>query len=150
MPNPAPTSAPKSVLAIGALAKRTGVKIPTIRYYESIGLLPEAPRTGSNRRTYDEASVGRLRFIRHARELGFEVEAIRQLLTLADDPSRPCREADLLARAHLAEIESRITRLEALRDEVRRMVEGCDQGEVRRCHVIEVLADHAHCLHDRH
>ena len=150
MPSSAPNSGPSSALAIGALAKRTGVKIPTIRYYESIGLLPEAPRTGSNRRSYDEASVRRLRFIRHARELGFEVEAIRQLLALADDPARPCHEADLLARAHLGEIESRITRLEALRDEVRRMVEGCAQGEVRSCHVIEVLADHAHCLHERH
>lgn len=150
MPASAPISAPVSALAIGALAKRTGVKIPTIRYYESIGLLPEAPRTGSNRRTYDETSVRRLRFIRHARELGFEVEAIRQLLTMADDPSRPCHEADVLARAHLAEIESRITRLEALREEVRLMVEGCAQGEVRSCHVIEVLADHAHCLHDQH
>lgn len=144
-----PTASP-AALTIGTLAKRTGVKVPTIRYYESIGLLPEAPRTGSNRRSYDEASVRRLRFIRHARELGFEVEAIRQLLTLADDPGRPCREADVLARAHLAEIESRITRLEALRDEVRRMVEGCAQDQVRSCHVIEVLADHAHCLHDRH
>ncbi|CAO3459570.1 MerR family transcriptional regulator [Azospirillum largimobile] len=150
MPSSVRTSPPASSLAIGALAKRTGVKIPTIRYYESIGLLPEAPRTGSNRRTYDEASVRRLRFIRHARELGFEVEAIRQLLTLADDPGQPCREADVLARVHLAEIESRITRLEALRDEVRRMVEGCAQDQVRSCHVIEVLADHAHCLHERH
>jgi DNA-binding transcriptional MerR regulator len=143
-------AAPPSPLTIGTLAKQTGVKIPTIRYYESIGLLPEAPRTDSNRRTYDGRSVRRLRFIRHARELGFEVEAIRQLLAMADDPGQPCREADLLARTHLAEIESRIARLEALRDEVRRMVEGCAQDQVRSCHVIEVLADHAHCLHDRH
>lgn len=141
---------PTHSLTIGALATRTGVKIPTIRYYESIGLLPEAPRTGSNRRTYDDASVRRLRFIRHARELGFEVEAIRRLLALADQPAQPCEQADQLARAHLAEIESKISRLEALRDEVRRMVEECGQGEVRSCHVIEVLADHAHCLHERH
>lgn len=147
---PSLPATPPSPLTIGALAKQTGVKIPTIRYYESIGLLPEAPRTGSNRRTYDGGSVRRLRFIRHARELGFEVEAIRQLLAMADDPGQSCREADLLARTHLAEIESRIARLEALRDEVRRMVEGCAQDQVRSCHVIEVLADHAHCLHDRH
>ncbi|PWC40904.1 helix-turn-helix domain-containing protein [Azospirillum sp. TSO35-2] len=137
-------------LTIGALAAQTGVKIPTIRYYESIGLLPEAPRTDSNRRTYDAAAVRRLRFIRHARELGFEVEAIRQLLTLADDPGQPCRQADLLARAHLAEIESKIARLESLRAELREMVGHCEQGQVRTCHVIEVLADHAHCLHDHH
>lgn len=137
-------------LAIGALAAQTGVKIPTIRYYESIGLLPAPPRTGSNRRTYDDAAVRRLRFIRHARELGFEVDAIRQLLMLADDPAKPCHDADALARAHLADIDSKIARLQALQAEVRQMVEHCAQGQVRTCHVIEVLADHAHCLHDHH
>lgn len=137
-------------LTIGALATRTGVKIPTIRYYESIGLLPSPPRTESNRRTYDDAAARRLRFIRHARELGFEIDAIRQLLTLADDPGQPCHQADVLARAHLADIDSKIARLQALQAEVRQMVEQCAQGQVRTCHVIEVLADHAHCLHDSH
>lgn len=137
-------------LTIGALAAQTGVKVPTIRYYESIGLLPEPPRTDSNRRTYDDAAARRLRFIRHARELGFEVDAIRQLLSLADDPGQPCAQADALARTHLADIESKIARLEALRAEVRQMVEQCAHGQVRTCHVIEVLADHAHCLHDHH
>ncbi|MBP2230105.1 DNA-binding transcriptional MerR regulator [Azospirillum agricola] len=139
-----------AMLSIGALAAQTGVKIPTIRYYESIGLLPEAPRTESNRRLYDGAVAKRLRFIRHARDLGFEVEAIRQLLAMADDPARSCHEADALAQAHLADIESKISRLEALRDEVRHMVACCGQGQVRTCHVIEVLADHAHCLHETH
>lgn len=137
-------------LSIGALAAQTGVKIPTIRYYESIGLLPAAPRTESNRRTYDDAAARRLRFIRHARELGFEVDAIRQLLTLADDPGQPCHQADVLARAHLADIDSKIRRLQALQAEVRQMVEQCAQGQVRTCHVIEVLADHTHCLHHSH
>ncbi|CAO3438914.1 MerR family transcriptional regulator [Azospirillum endophyticum] len=139
-----------STLTIGALSTQAGVKIPTIRYYESIGLLRTPSRTDSNRRTYDAAAVRRLRFIRHARELGFEVDAIRQLLTLADDPGQPCEAADALARAHLADIESKIRRLQALRAEVRQMVDQCEQGEVRSCHVIEVLADHAHCLHDHH
>ncbi len=137
-------------LTIGALSVRAGVKVPTIRYYESIGLLPPPPRTESNRRLYGEATVKRLRFIRHARELGFEVEAIRELLALTDDPGQPCHKADALARAHLADIESRIGRLQALQAEVRRMVEPCAQGEVRTCRVIEVLADHGHCLHERH
>jgi len=137
-------------LTIGALAAKAGVKIPTIRYYESIGLLPEPSRTDSNRRTYDDLAARRLRFIRHARELGFEIDAIRQLLTLADDPGQPCHQADALARAHLADIDSKILRLQALQAEVRQMVEQCAQGQVRTCHVIEVLADHAHCLHDHH
>ncbi|PWC91101.1 helix-turn-helix domain-containing protein [Azospirillum sp. TSO5] len=139
-----------STLTIGALSTQAGVKIPTIRYYESIGLLRTPSRTDSNRRTYGEAAVRRLRFIRHARELGFEVDAIRQLLMLADDPGQPCEAADALARAHLADIESKIRRLQALQAEVRQMVDQCAQGEVRSCHVIEVLADHAHCLHEHH
>ena len=78
-------------MPIGRLAAETGVKVPTIRYYESVDLLPAPLRTGSNRRTYNEQDVRRLNFIRHARELGFEVDAIRELLALADEPQRPVR-----------------------------------------------------------
>ena len=137
-------------LPIGALSRETGVKVPTIRYYEEVGLLPQPDRADNNRRTYGPDAVRRLRFIRHARELGFEVDAIRQLLALADEPDRPCHEADVIARAHLADIEDRIARLTALRAEVRRMVEQCAQGEVKDCRVIEVLADHGECRHRRH
>src|SRR4051812_10160019 len=98
-------------LPIGGLAEQTGVKVPTIRYYESVGLLHPPPRTESNRRTYGPEDVKRLRFIRHARDLGFEVEAIRQLLSLTDEPTRSCAEADAIARQHLADIESKIARL---------------------------------------
>jgi DNA-binding transcriptional MerR regulator len=73
-------------MAIGTLARQTGVKVPTIRYYESVGLLPAAPRTQSNRRLYGAEAVRRLRSIRHARELGFEVEAIRELLAMTAEP----------------------------------------------------------------
>lgn len=137
-------------LAIGALAQATGVKVPTIRYYEEVGLLPAPDRTESNRRTYGPQAVRRLRFIRHARELGFEVDAIRQLLNLADDPHRPCGEADRIARAHLADIDFKVARLTALRTEVQRMVEQCAHGEIKDCRVIEVLADHSECLHEHH
>jgi DNA-binding transcriptional MerR regulator len=137
-------------LAIGALADRTGVKVPTIRYYESVGLLPPAPRTGSNRRTYNDEAVRRLRFIRHARDLGFEIEAIRQLLALADDPDRPCAQADSIARQHLQSIDDKIARLVALRAEVQRMTEECTYDRIAECRVIEVLADHGECLHEAH
>lgn len=132
---------------IGALARETGVKVPTIRYYESVGLLPEPARSLSNRRTYGERDVQRLNFIRHARELGFEVDQIRELLTLADQPQRPCSEADAIAREHLIDIESKIARLTSLRTEVQRMLASCAHGNIADCHVIEVLADHAHCRH---
>lgn len=137
-------------MPIGALAERTGVKVPTIRYYESVGLLPAPDRTESNRRTYGSQSVGRLRFIRHARELGFDVNAIRQLLGLADQPNQPCHEADAIARAHLTDIDHKIVRLTALRTEVQNMIDECAQGQIRQCRVIEVLADHGQCLHEQH
>lgn len=137
-------------IAIGRLAEQTGVKVPTIRYYEEIGLLPPPERSDSNRRVYGAVAARRLRFIRHARELGFEIDAIRQLLGLADQPDQSCREADSIARAHLADIESKISRLTALRDEVRRMVGDCAQDDICHCRVIEVLADHGNCLHDSH
>lgn len=137
-------------MPIGALAEQTGVKVPTIRYYEGVGLLPEPDRTESNRRTYGAEAVQRLRFIRHARELGFEIDAIRQLLGLADQPDRPCHEADVIARAHLADIDHKIARLVALRSEVQHMVDQCAQGQIRECRVIEVLADHTECLHEAH
>lgn len=136
--------------AIGVLSERTGVKVPTIRFYESIGLLPAPERTQTNRRTYDDDTVRRLRFIRHARELGFEVEAIRTLLDLAAHPERPCEEADAIARDHLADIDDRIARLTGLRQEVHAMVAQCSGGPVRECRIIEVLADHGECLNERH
>lgn len=137
-------------ISIGAVAKATGVKVPTIRYYEDVGLLPVADRTDSNRRTYDAATVSRLRFIRHARDLGFAVEAIRQLLDLSDQPERSCHDADSIARLHLADIDEKIARLTALRAEVKRMVDEGEHGRVAECRVIEVLGDHRACLHEAH
>lgn len=138
------------MFAIGALAEAAGVKVPTIRYYESIGLLPVPPRTESNRRLYGLDAVRRLRFIRHARELGFEIDDIQQLLTLADEPGRSCREVDAIAQKHLADINSRIDRLKALKAEVTRMIKHCAKGTVAECRIIDVLEHHEHCLHEKH
>jgi DNA-binding transcriptional MerR regulator len=129
---------------IGEASHKTGVKVPTIRYYESIGLLPAPPRTEGNRRVYDEDDLRRLAFIRHARELGFEVEAIRTLLALQDDPDQSCAAADAVARARLVEVEQRIARLSALRAELKRMLERCASGRISDCKVIETLADPTH------
>ena len=137
-------------VSIGEAAKQSGVKVPTIRYYEQIGLLPAPARTESNRRHYGAAGLQRLAFIRHARALGFEVEAIRTLLTLQDDPNQPCGSADVIARARLAEVEQRIRSLTALKVELELMVDGCSHGHVATCRVIEVLADHGQCTHAQH
>ncbi len=135
---------------IGEAARQSGVKVSTIRYYEEIGLLPAAPRTDGNRRLYDADDVQRLAFIRHARELGFEVGAIRTLLTLQDEPGQPCAAADAIARDRLVGVRQRITSLNALKVELERMVTGCAHGRVDECRVIEILADHGKCAHARH
>lgn len=135
---------------IGRLAKATGSKVQTIRYYEAIGLMPAPSRTAGNQRRYGARHLERLAFIRHSRQLGFPLEAIRQLLSLADDPDQPCETADRIAQTQLREVESRIERLQALKAELRRMVVQCEGGRVAECRVIEVLADHAHCLYDDH
>ncbi|SHJ22918.1 MerR family transcriptional regulator [Aureimonas altamirensis] len=136
-------------VSIGQASRDSGIKVPTIRYYESIGLLPSPPRTEGNRRLYDGADLRRLRFIRHARELGFEIEPIRELLNLAQEPDRPCESADRIALSHLSEIDSKIARLTALRSEIARMV-ACDHGSIGECRVIEVLADHDKCIAHNH
>ena len=137
-------------LTIGELSRRSGVKVPTIRYYEQIGLMLEVPRTASNRRLYDGDATKRLAFIRHARDLGFEIDAIRELLALSTEPQASCHAADSIALRRLAEIEHRIDQLTALRDELRRMIEECGHGRVCDCRVIETLADHGLCLHETH
>jgi DNA-binding transcriptional MerR regulator len=137
-------------ITIGDAARYSGVKIPTIRFYEEIKLLPAPPRTESNRRFYSASDVRRLTFIRHARELGFEIDAIRTLLKLQDDPHQPCDAADAIAKARLIEVEQRIRSLTALKAELEVMVEGCSHGHIGTCRVIEVLADHGQCVHVEH
>ncbi|MEE1657891.1 helix-turn-helix domain-containing protein [Microvirga sp. CF3062] len=136
-------------LTIGELSRKTEVKIPTIRYYEQIGLLAEPTRTEGQQRRYRPEDVRRLNFIRHARELGFEVEAIRQLLGLAGDPDRCCGEVHDITKAHLDEVKDKIARLTALRDELEAMVT-CDHRQISECRIIEVLADHRKCHNTQH
>jgi len=119
------------MLTIGKLATATGVKVPTIRYYEQIGLLPGADRSSGNQRLYAPAAQERLAFIRHARDLG-----------------QSCAEADAIARAQLIAVEGRIARLQALRGELARMLDHGTGGRIAECRVIEVLGNHQHCSAD--
>lgn len=137
-------------ISIGELSRRTGVKVPTIRYYESIALMPLPLRSDGQQRRYGGAEVSRLIFIRHARELGFEVDAIRELLAMSARPEQPCAEADRIARRHMTEVDRRISQLVALRAELQRMVDECGHGRVGDCRVIETLADHDQCQHAHH
>lgn len=132
-------------LSIGRLAQAADVKVPTIRFYEQIGLLPEPARTASDRRVYAEDAVQRLAFIKHARQLGFPIEAVRTLLDLSEHPDRTCEDANVLAREQLAAVDAKIAQLTALQAELRRMVEAGCQGPAGDCRVIETLADHGLC-----
>lgn len=127
-------------LAIGDLARRTGTKVNTVRFYEDIGLLPRPIRTASGRRSYDAADVRRLSFIRHGRGLGFSVNEIRSLLALADEPDRDCAEAAAIARHHLQDVEVRIAKLQTLHTALANLEASCDGGRIADCRIIEAIA----------
>jgi Cu(I)-responsive transcriptional regulator len=127
-------------LAIGELAKRTGTKVETIRFYERIGLLPTPARTQGNYRSYNEGHLGRLSFIRRARDLGFPLGQVRELLGLADERDRSCETVDVIARQHLGEVERRLANLIALRNELADIIARCRHGTVAECRIIETLA----------
>jgi DNA-binding transcriptional MerR regulator len=131
-------------LSIGELARATGVKPTTIRWYEAEGLLPPPGRTGGGHRVYGAAHRDRLGFIRHARELGFPMAAIRDLLDLAEHPDRDCNMAHAVATAQVAAIDAKLRQLTALRAELARMAEACSGGAAGSCRILEALADHAH------
>lgn len=135
-------------VTIGVAAKLTEIKIPTIRYYEEIGLISPPTRTESNRRLYDDTELSRLRFIGHARELGFDIEAIRAMISLQAHPEKSCSEIDQIATKHLADVNRRITGLQALKGELTRMIEGCNSGRIDKCRIVEVLQDHGQCKNE--
>lgn len=137
-------------ISIGQASVASGVKVPTIRYYEQIGMLPVPERTEGNRRSYDRRDLDRLTFIRHSRELGFDLDEIRTLLSLQDAPKQSCDQADAIAKARLVDVEQRIASLTALKAELERMVLGCSHGRVENCQVIEILADHGKCSFHEH
>lgn len=137
-------------LTIGRVADAAGCKVQTVRYYEQIGLIPAPPRSSGNQRVYDSSAIHRLTFIRHARELGFPLQAIRDLISLSDNPDQSCEAADVIAKAQLDEVDLRIRRLGALRNELERMVEQCKGGQIADCRVLEVLSDHSLCATEDH
>lgn len=133
------------MFSIGELGRRAQVKVPTIRYYEEIGLIDPAERTEGNQRRYGRPALERLAFVRHARDLGFSLEAIRDLIELSHHPERPCGRADSIVADQLAAVRVRIARLQRLENELARMAGGCDGEHVEDCYVLRSLADHAMC-----
>lgn len=134
------------MFSIGQLSKQTGVKVPTIRYYEQVGLLDSAGRTGGNQRRYDQTGVERLGFIKHARDLGFPIETIIALIDLQQHPNRSCKEATDIAKEQLEDVREKLRRLTALEAELVRISDGCDGGgSSDDCYVLASLSDHKHC-----
>lgn len=134
------------MFSIGDLSRETGCKVETIRYYERVELMPKPVRTVGNQRRYGTRHCERLRFIRHARQLGFSLDAVRELLALSDDPDGGCARADSIARQHLDDVRDKIARLQALETELDRMVSGCPGDRDSHCRIIEVLSDHRLCV----
>lgn len=130
-------------VGIGRLAELTGVKIPTIRFYEQNGLVPPPRRSEGGQRRYDKSAVHRLHFIHHARDLGFSVEDIRQLLSLSEHPAMPCDTATDIARHHLGQVEGKIARLKRIRSELKRMIEACGGGSAADCRILEAIGHEA-------
>lgn len=132
------------VFSIGVLARRTGSSVPTIRYYESIALLPPGPRTEAGRRVYDEAAVRRLGFIRRCRDFGFGLEQVRELVGLMDEPDRPCVEVREVAARHLDQLRGKLAELRALERAMTAFVGSCDSacagGAAMDCSILEDLA----------
>lgn len=115
-------------LTIGRVAERAGVPIETIRYYERRGLMPDPPRTDAGYRLYDGESVTRLRFIKEAQALGFTLEEIGDLLALRVDGETSCEDVRRRAERKVAEIEAKLSSLQAMRAALHEMIASCEQG----------------------
>lgn len=126
-------------LKIGDLARATDTAVETIRFYEKIGLLPKPARTSGNYRAYAAEHLRRLSFVRRARDLGFSLDQVRELLSLADDRDRSCASVDAIARQHLGEVDRKIEDLVALRRELGSLVSQCGRGSISDCRIIEAL-----------
>jgi DNA-binding transcriptional MerR regulator len=131
-------------LKIGELAERTGTSVPTIRYYEQIGLLRRAPRQAGGQRVYSRDDVERLTFIRRCREFDFSIEQVRALVAIVHDPKSSCMDARDLAAEHLTAVQSKMRELRALERSLIAFVKSCDTscagGPGPECVILDDLA----------
>lgn len=129
-------------MKIGDLARATGTRVETIRFYEAEGLLPPPARNSSNYRVYELAHLERLSFIKRSRDLGFKLDQVRELLRLADDPGSSCAGVDVITARHIAEIDRRLADLSTLRGELVRRLDSCQGPTIAHCRIIEALSPH--------
>jgi MerR family transcriptional regulator, copper efflux regulator len=129
-------------MTIGRLAERAGVNIDTIRYYERNGLLPAPQRRASGYREYGESDVGRLRFIRRAKELGFTLGEITELLSLSDDRRSDMRGVKRKAEERLQQVERKLEELRRVKRGLEKLIAACPgHGELRGCPIVAALAE---------
>ncbi len=124
---------------IGSLSKKTDVNIETIRYYEKIGVMPQPQRSEGGNRLYDTEQVKRLLFIRRSRELGFSIEAIRELLNLVDKKAYTCAEIANLSQKHLDGVRSKIKDLLKIEGHMQDMLSQCNKNSMPECFIIDAL-----------
>ena len=121
------------------VARLTGCNLETIRYYESVGLMPDPPRTSSGHRRYGAPHVERLNFVMRARDLGFTMEEIRGLLSLVDRGSHTCAEVERVGRHHLDVVRSKIRDLQAIESVLARTIARCTGSDAPDCPLLDVL-----------
>ena len=131
--------------SIGQVSAKVGIKIPTLRYYEERGLVPALTRTEGQQRRYSDDDVARLKFIRHARQLGFSLAAIDGLFALNENKQGACVEVHEVALTHLSTVQDKIMLLRDLEKELQRIIDGCEAGHIDECYVITSLANHELC-----
>ncbi len=128
-------------LSRGGLAARTQTNPETVRYYERIGLLHEPARTAGGHRSYGDADVRRLHFIRRSRELGFTIAEVGELLALVDGSAFPCAEVKGLTLRHAADIRDKIADLKKIEATLTDMAARCTGNAVPECAIVDVLSD---------
>lgn len=132
-------------MKIGELANRVGVNIQTVRYYERRGLLPEPERTESGYREYDEHDIHRMEFILRAKDLGFTLTEIRELMELRVDPGRTAEDVRARALEKIADTEAKIRDLEEIRGGLQRLVGLCEaHGPVEECALMHTITAGSH------
>lgn len=132
---------------IGTAAKRSGVPAKTIRYYESVGLIPSAGRTTAGYRVYTARDVETLRFIHSARSLGFSVKEVAALLALWNDQERASADVRTLALQHIADIDAKIAEMQGIRRTLQALVDSCHGDHRPDCPILDGLA-HAGCCEE--
>lgn len=127
-------------MRIGELAERSGTLVETIRYYESVGMMPDPPRSASGYRQYRPEHLWRLLFLRRCRDLGFSIQEIGSLLKLAEQREEPCSKVARVATHHLEAVQAKLSDLKRLERALKSLIESCTGGPVAECRILEALS----------